>query len=112
MGFDEYNKTEKCQEDRIIAGMIGATKNKRVLLNKYGDGEEAPLCACGCHHPEQQYENFEPKEGYYKERRKILDSNGHKGYPLIVTTSVKEARQVFRWLNDKLNFNNFIKVVE
>ena len=30
---------------------------------------------------------------------------------LVVTTSVQEAKQVFRWLTDKLNLNNFIKEV-
>lgn len=46
-----------------------------------------------------------------RERRKILDNNRHKGFPLSVTTSIQGAKQVFSWLKDKLNLNSFMKEV-
>ena len=62
------------------------------------------------HHPEQQYESYDDKEDYYKERREILDSNGHKKSPLVVTTNVSEAKRLYMWLNKNSMIN--IKGVE
>jgi hypothetical protein len=63
------------------------------------------------HHPEQQYKGekeLHPKEDYYKLRREVLDNNGHKKSELIVTTKVKEARNIYRWLEKRLDIKENI----
>jgi len=55
------------------------------------------------HHPYMQplYKTI-PQEEYYKQRREILDSNGHKKSSLIVTENVQEATKLYKWLKEKL----------
>ncbi|GAG21177.1 unnamed protein product [marine sediment metagenome] len=70
-------------------------KNKEFDFEQFGFIQE--------HHPYMQplYKTI-PQEEYYRQRREILDSNGYKKSPLIITENRKEATKLYEWLKQKL----------
>ena len=59
----------------------------------------------------QPYNKSMSKEEYYRKRRKVMDSNGHRKSELIVTETIEETKKMYDWLIDKLDINIFINEV-
>lgn len=52
-------------------------------------------------HPPRKFGRIvETSNSYYKERRKLLDENGFKNYPLIIITSIKEVNEKLEEINN------------
>lgn len=105
MGISFSSKTERdvAKLRFELLGIIPINKvNCHVMIrNKEFDFEQFGFIQE--HHPNTQmlYKSL-PQEEYYKQRREILDSNGHKNSELIVTENEKEAKELYEWLKDRI----------
>jgi len=61
------------------------------------------------HHPHIKNFHKETTEEYYLKRRRLLDENGYRDYPLIVTTSLNEIDKVKDIIQKEKSYDNILK---
>ena len=107
MGICWNNSSIQMNITRLLFEKLGIISIKDLNCKIYYSGGEYDFKLLGCiyePHVLYSYNNKENKEQYVNRKRSDMDSNGHKNYELIVTTTYKEAQQLITWLSERIPF--------